>query len=89
MEKLKETKTARIGIYTIEGLRERMITYGEFIAGKVRAMDHVEVFYYGLVDCPEEGRRAGEYFNEHNVDLIFAHAGTYGTSASVLPVHQI
>ena len=26
---------------------------------------------------------------EHNVDLILAHSGTYVTSASVLPVHQI
>ena len=97
MSKLKETKTARIGIYTMglkcywnqfEGLHDRMIEYGEFIAKKVHEMD-VEVFFYGLVDCEDEGRKCGEYFNVHNVDLIFAHAGTYVTSASVLPVHQI
>ncbi len=97
MQKIKETKKARIGIYTMglkqywvqfEGLRERLIEYGEFIASKVEAMD-AEVFNYGLVDCEEEGIKCGEFFNAHNVDLIFAHSGTYVTSASVLPVHQI
>lgn len=94
--KLKETKKARIGIYTMglkhywgqfSGLRERMIEYGEFISAKVKDMN-AEVFFYGLVDSEEEGKKAGEYFNGNNVDLIFAHAGTYVTSSSVLPVHQ-
>ena len=98
MEKLKQTKKARIGIYTMglkaywnqfAGLRERMIEYGQFIAKKIEATNLAEVYFYGLVDCPEEGKKAGEYFNENHVDLIFAHAGTYVTSASVLPVHQI
>lgn len=97
MKKIKETKKAKIGIYTMglrtywsqfEGLRERMIGYGEFIAKKVEAMG-AEVCFYGLVDCEEEGRKCGEFFNKKCVDLIFAHAGTYVTSASVLPVHQI
>lgn len=96
MIKLKETKQPRIGIYTMglkgywdqfEGLRERIIGYGEFIGKKVKAMG-AEVYFYGLVDCAEEGRKAGEYFNSHNVDLILAHSGTYVTSASVLPIHQ-
>ncbi len=95
--KLKETKKAKIGIYTMglkaywaqfAGLHERMMEYGNFIAEKIEKMD-VEVFFYGLVDCEEEGRKCGEYFNGKGVDLIFAHAGTYVTSASVLPVHQI
>lgn len=96
MNKLKENKKPRVGIYTMglknywtqfEGLKERIIGYGEFIADKVKEMD-AEVFFYGLVDCPEEGKKAGEYFNSKNVDLIFAHSGTYVTSASILPVHQ-
>ena len=91
--KLKETKKAKIGIYTMglkaywaqfAGLHERMMEYGNFIAEKIEKMD-VEVFFYGLVDCEEEGRKCGEYFNGKGVDLIFAHAGTYVTSASVLP----
>jgi len=97
MEKLISTKEARIGIYTMglkhywnqfPGLRERLMEYGSFISNRVEAMGKVKVFFYGLVDCPEEGRRAGEYFNANHVDLIFAHAGTYAVSAAVLPVHQ-
>ena len=97
MEKIKAVKKARIGIYTMglkaywnqfTGLHERLIEYGKFIEKKVSAMD-VDVYNYGLVDCEEEGRKCGEYFNMHNVDLILAHSGTYVTSASVLPIHQI
>jgi L-arabinose isomerase len=97
MKKLKETKKPRIGIYTMglktywsqfEGLKERITAYGEFITEKIKAMN-AEVFFYGLVDCEEEGIKAGEYFNSHQVEIIFAHSGTYVTSASVLPVHRI
>ncbi len=97
MKKIKEAKTAKVGIYTMglqcywtqfEGLKDRMMEYGRFIASKVEAMG-VEVYFYGIVDCEAEGRRAGEYFASNNVDLILAHSGTYVTSASVLPIHQI
>lgn len=97
MAKLKETRKARIGVYTMglkhywgqfPGLRERMIEYGQFISDKITAMGNAQVFFYGLVDCEQEGHKAGEYFNANNVDLIFAHAGTYVTSGSILPVHQ-
>ena len=71
-----------------DGLRERLLSYGKFIASKVEAMG-ASVYYYGLVDCEEEGHKAGEYFVSNHVDLILAHSGTYVTSASVLPVHQI
>ncbi len=71
------------------GLRERITEYGRFIADRISSEYDANVYFYGLVDCEEEGRRAGEYFNEHNVDIIFAHAGTYVTSASILPVHKI
>ena len=97
MEKIKNTKKAKIGIYTMgllcywaqfDGLRERLLSYGKFITSKVEAMG-ASVYYYGLVDCEEEGHKAGEYFVSNHVDLILAHSGTYVTSASVLPVHQI
>lgn len=97
MKKLKETRKAKIGLYTMglkaywnqfAGLRERMLEYGNFIAKKIEAMG-AEVYFYGLADCETEGRKCGEYFNEKGVTLVFAHAGTYVTSASVLPVHQI
>ena len=97
MQKIKEPRKAKIGIYTMglqcywaqfEGLRDRLLAYGRFIAEKVEALG-AEVYFYGIVDCETEGRKAGEYFAANNVDLIFAHSGTYVTSASVLPVHQI
>lgn len=97
MKKMKEAKKPKIGIYSMglkaywsqfAGLRERMLEYGEFIAHRIEEMG-AEVYFYGLVDCEEAGREAGEYFNAHNIDLIFAHSATYVTSASVLPVHQI
>lgn len=96
-EKIMKTRKPRIGIYSMglaaywpqfRGLHDRMLCYGGFIASRVREMD-ADVFYYGLVDSPEEGRKCGAFFNEKNVDLILAHSATYVTSASVLPVHQI
>jgi len=59
MNRLKETKMPRIGVYTMglkhywgqfPGLRERMIEYGEFIANKVKEMN-ADVYFYELVDC--------------------------------------
>lgn len=93
---IKEKKMPRIGIYTIglktywsqfKGLKERMIEYGSFLEKGMS--EQGEIFNYGLVDDETEGRKAGEWFNENNVDLIFCHAGTYATSSTVLPVHQI
>lgn len=97
MEKWNTPKKPRIGIYTMglkaywnqfPGLRERLLHYGQFIAEKIAEMD-AEVFFYGLADCEEAGESCGEFFNAKNVDLIFAHAGTYVNSSSVLPIHQI
>lgn len=93
----KNLKKPKIGIYSMglkhywtqfPGLQERLIEYGKFIAEKVEKFGG-EVYYYGLVDCEQEGKKAGEYFNEVHADLILAHSATYVTSASVLPVHQI
>lgn len=98
MNKLKPSKKARIGIYTMglehyweqfPGLKERLLGYGQYIADRISAMGNADVFFYGLVDCEQEGKKAGKYFNQNNVDIIFAHSGTYVTSASVLPIHQI
>ena len=93
----KEYKKPRIGIYTMglkhywgqfPGLKERLINYAMFIREKAELYGG-EVYFYGMVDCEQEGQKAGEYFNKNNVDLILAHAATYVTSASVLPLHQI
>lgn len=86
---------ARVGLYSMglkhywgqfPGLKERLLEYGDFIAAKLEAMG-AEVFFYGMVDSPQQGAAAGKYFAEHRVDLLFAHCATYVTSASVLPVH--
>ena len=92
----KNVLKPRIGLYTMglrtywgqfAGLEDRMKLYGAFIAEKLEAMG-AEVVRYDLVDTEDTGLAAGEMFNAHNVDLIFAHAGTYVNSSCVLPVHQ-
>ena len=93
---IKPIKRSRIGLYTIglkaywaqfPGLKDRMLEYNQFLQKGMS--EHGEIFNYGLVDSETEGRSAGEWFNEKNVDLIFCHSGTYATSSTVLPVHQI
>lgn len=93
---IKSIRKPRIGLYSIglraywsqfPGLKERLIEYGRFLEKGMS--QHGEIFNYGLVDTEGEGRKAGEWFNEHNLDLIFCHSATYSTSSTVLPVHQI
>lgn len=92
---IKPIRKARIGLYSMglkaywtqfEGLRERLIQYGKFIEEKLREFG--EVYNFGLVDCEDAGRQAGDWLNSKNVDIVFCHAATYVTSSSVLPVHQ-
>lgn len=94
--RIKEIKKARVGIYSaglkaywpqFEGLRERLEGYNAFIAQRIG--ENAEVYNFGIVDDEIKAREAGEYFNAHQVDIIFAHSATYFTSAVVLPVHQL
>ncbi len=87
---------ARVGIYSaglkaywdqFEGLKDRLVGYGKHLEKMVG--EDAEVFNYGLVDDEYAGRKAGEWFNENNVDLILCHSATYFTSTCVLPIHQI
>lgn len=96
LEPIKPIKRGRVGLYTIglkaywnqfPGLKERLIEYGKFIENKMSL--HGDVYNFGLVDSETEARRAGEWFNEKNVDIVFCHSGTYSTSSAILPVHQI
>jgi len=96
LEPIKPARKPRIGLYSVglraywdqfPGLKERLVGYGQFIERRLSAWG--EVFNYGLVDAEGEGRRAGEWFNAQNVDLVFCHSATYCTSSAVLPVHQI
>lgn len=98
MKPIKEVKRPRIGIYSVglkhywgqfEGLRERIIEYGQFIEEKMSSYVNAEIVNFGLVDTSDKGREAGKFFNEHNVDLVFCHAATYVTSDCVLLVHQM
>lgn len=96
LAKIKEMPKARIGVYSaglhayweqFEGLLDCLMGYNRFIEKKLSEFG--EVYNFGLVDTEDKGREAGEYFNKHNVDIVFSHAATYYTSACVLPVHQI
>lgn len=93
--KAKQLK-ARVGIYSaglkaywnqFAGLRERLIQYGEHVESMIE--DEADVYNFGLVDDEYAGRKAGEWFNEKNVDIILCHSATYFTSTTVLPIHQI
>ncbi len=93
---MKAQEKPRIGIYTaglkayweqFEGLHDRLIEYGNHVAAQLE--NEADVYNYGLVDDEISGRDAGEWFNRQNVDMVLCHSGTYFTSASVLPVHQI
>lgn len=96
LARLKEIKKARIGLYSaglhtyweqFPGLYDCLTEYNKFI--EKRMSEFGTVYNFGMADTEEKGRNAGEYFNSHNVDIVFSHAATYYTSASVLPVHQI
>jgi L-arabinose isomerase len=96
LDPIKPAKKPRIGLYSaglraywdqFPGLRERLIGYGQFIEQRLSAWG--EVSNYGLVDTEAEGRRAGEWLQARNVDLVLCHSATYSTSSTVLPVHQI
>jgi L-arabinose isomerase len=70
-----------------DGLRERLVHYTDFVEKKLSV--YGDVFNFGLVDDEMRGRKAGEFFNSNNVDIIFMYSATYCTSSCILPVHQI
>src|SRR3990167_5257659 len=95
-KRIKPTRKARVGLYSIgldrywaqfKGLHDRLVGYGKFIEKRASAWG--DVCNFGMVDNEAKAHRAGEWFNEKNVDILFCHAATYSTSASNLPVPQI
>ncbi len=68
------------------GLRERLLGHARTVADRLAAM--ADVVDAGMVDTPEAGRRAGEQLARAAVDLTVVHAGTYATSAQVVPLIQ-
>lgn len=96
IDRIKPIQKPRVGLYSaglkaywnqFEGLKDRLTGYGKFIESKLEP--YAEVFNFGLVDDEISGRKAGEWLNSKNVDIVFCHSATYFTSSSVLPVHQI
>ncbi|MEG2286495.1 MAG: L-fucose/L-arabinose isomerase family protein [Ruthenibacterium sp.] len=94
--KIKPPLRARIGLYSagletywgqFDGLLDCLNSYNAFLAERLSAFG--EVVNFGMVDSETKGREAGEFFNAHNVDIVFSHAATYYTSSSILPIHQI
>ena len=88
--------TARIGIFGIglaaywpqfPGMKERLEGYRRAVEERVRGFG-CEVVSAGLVDTPEEARRAGQLFLREDVDLILCYVATYATSSQALPVVQ-
>ena len=88
---------ARVGLYSVglntywgqfPDLETRIKGYNAFIADKMSACE-AEVYNFGLVDSEQKAKECGEYFNAHNVDIIFLHCATYATSAAIVPVHRI
>lgn len=93
---MKPVRKPVVGLYTsglktywnqFEGLKERLIEYNRFLERKMSQW--CEVKNFGLVDDENMARQAGEWLNAQNVDIIFSHCGTYATSSSILPIHQI
>ncbi|MBN1624129.1 MAG: L-fucose/L-arabinose isomerase family protein [Clostridia bacterium] len=92
----RKTTKPRIGLYGVglkaywpqfDGLRERLVRYTDFVEKKLSACG--DVYNFGMVDDETQGRKAGEFFNSNNVDIIFMYSATYCTSSCILPVHQI
>ncbi|MDD3402612.1 MAG: L-fucose/L-arabinose isomerase family protein [Hespellia sp.] len=96
LQKMKPNKKAKIGLYSaglhtywsqFDGLYDCLMEYNRFIEKKMSEFG--DVYNFGMVDTEEKGHEAGEYFNQHNVDIVFSHAATYYTSSCLLPIHQI
>lgn len=96
INRLKPIKKARIGLYSaglnaywsqFPGLYECLMEYNRFIEEKLS--QYGDIFNFGMVDNEEKGKKAGVFFNENDVDIIFSHSATYYTSSCVLPIHQI
>ncbi len=96
MESIKPPRKPRVGLYSIghphywnqfDGLRERLTGYGKFIEDQIGEWS--EVHNAGMVCTEGEARKAGEWFCEQGVDILFCHAATYAMSASHLSIAQI
>jgi L-arabinose isomerase len=90
------TVRPRVGVFGIglaaywpqfEGLRERLEGYQRGIESRLEQMG-ADVTSAGLVDSPQQARRAGDALAAAGVDLVLLYTATYATSSQVLPVVQ-
>ncbi len=70
-----------------EGLKERLVSYSQFVSQKLESMG-AEVVNADMVDDYSTAKRAGELFRREDVDIAVCFVSTYATSSSVLPVVQ-
>src|SRR4051812_22750503 len=96
LARLRPAPRARVGVFGIgleaywpqfAGLRDRMVAYQDRVEVRIGELG-AEVVSAGLVDTAPAGRAAGDRFASAGVDLVFCHAVTYATSATVLPALQ-
>src|SRR4051794_17722865 len=96
LPRLRPAPRARVGVFGIgleaywpqfAGLRDRMVAYQDRVEERIGELG-AEVVSAGLVDTAQAAREAGDRFAAGGVDLVFCHAVTYATSATVLPALQ-
>jgi len=92
----RQNLPARVGLFSIglaayweqfPGMKEALEKFTMNLTSQLEAWG-TEVHSAGMVDTPEAGRSAGDFFAERNVDIIFCHVATYCTSQCVLPAVQ-
>ena len=92
----RQNLPARVGLFTIglaaywpqfPGMKETLEKLSVDLTHQLEECG-AEVHSTGMVDTPEAGRAAGDFFAEKNVDIIFCHVATYCTSQCVLPAVQ-
>lgn len=66
------------------GLKNRLASYGGFVAERLRALG-ADVVDAGLLDDQPGAALAGEQFARANVDMVICYVTTYATSSQVLP----
>jgi L-arabinose isomerase len=86
----------KIGLFAIgldaywdqfEGLYDRLRGYQQQIKDKIEQLGG-NVVDAGLIDTPQEARKAGELLHSENVELVFLYVSTYALSSTVLPIAQ-
>jgi L-arabinose isomerase len=72
-----------------DGLKERLESYQQEIAGLIGESGEVNLINGGLVDNPERSRAVGLLFKQKQIDILFLYISTYALSSTVLPVVQM